>query len=72
MWRIRQAIARPVGDKGRTIRIPVHKVEKLNKIARAERTVTTEPGREPTAEELAELTGVQADEVALIKRSCVA
>jgi RNA polymerase primary sigma factor len=68
-WWIRQAIARAVADKARTIRIPVHVVEKLNKIARAERKVTSELGRDPTAEEIAELTGIPSDEVESIKRS---
>ena len=47
-WWIRQAIARALADKARTIRIPVHVVEKLNKIGRAERKLVTELGREPT------------------------
>jgi RNA polymerase primary sigma factor len=47
-WWIRQAIARALADKARTIRIPIHAVEKLGKIARAERKVTSELGREPT------------------------
>ena len=53
-WWIRQAIARALADKARTIRIPVHVVEKLNKIGRAERKLVTELGREPTADEKAE------------------
>ena len=52
-WWIRQAVARALADKARTIRIPVHVVEQLNKIARAERKLVTELGREPTAEEIA-------------------
>src|SRR5487761_1278160 len=67
-WWIRQAIA----DKARTIRIPVHVVEKLNKIGRAERKLVTELGREPTAEEIAEVTGIEPDEVESIKRSAQA
>ena len=51
-WWIRQAIARALADKARTIRIPVHVVEKLNKIGRAERKLVTELGREPTPEEM--------------------
>jgi RNA polymerase primary sigma factor len=58
-WWIRQAIARALADKARTIRIPVHVVEKLNKIGRAERKLVTELGREPTAEEIAEVTGIE-------------
>ena len=71
-WWIRQAIARALADKARTIRIPVHVVEKLNKIGRAERKVVSELGREPTAEEIAELTGVAPEEVESIKRSAQA
>jgi RNA polymerase primary sigma factor len=68
-WWIRQAIARALADKARTIRIPVHVVEKLNKIGRAERKVVSELGREPTGEEIAELTGIAPEEVERIKRS---
>ncbi len=71
-WWIRQAIARALADKARTIRIPVHVVEKLNKIGRAERKLVTELGREPTAEEIAEVTGIDPDEVDSIKRSAQA
>jgi RNA polymerase primary sigma factor len=68
-WWIRQAIARALADKARTIRIPVHVVEKLNKIGRAERKLVTELGREPTADEIAEVTGIDPKEVDSIKRS---
>ena len=68
-WWIRQAIARALADKARTIRIPVHVVEKLNKIGRAERKLVTELGREPTADEIAEVTGIDPEEVDSIKRS---
>ena len=71
-WWIRQAIARALADKARTIRIPVHVVEKLNKIGRAERKLVTELGREPTAEEIADVTGIEPDEVDSIKRSAQA
>ena len=71
-WWIRQAIARALADKARTIRIPVHVVEKLNKIGRAERKLVTELGREPTAEEIAEVTGIEPEEVESIKRSAQA
>ena len=50
------------------IRIPVHVVERLNKIGRAEHKLTTEFGREPTAEELAEVTGIEPEEVESIRR----
>jgi len=68
-WWIRQAIARALADKARTIRIPVHVVEKLNKIGRAERKMLSELGREPTAEEIAAVTGIAPEEVESIKRS---
>ena len=71
-WWIRQAIARALADKARTIRIPVHIVEKLNKIGRAERKLMTGLGREPTAEEIAEVAGIEPEEVASIKRSAQA
>src|SRR5436305_6560703 len=71
-WWIRQAIARALADKARMIRIPVHVVEKLNKIGRAERKLVTELGREPTPEEIADVTGIEPDEVDSIKRSAQA
>ena len=71
-WWIRQAIARSLADKARTIRIPVHIVEKLNRIGRAERKLITGLGREPTAEEIAEVTGIEPEEVESIKRSAQA
>ena len=71
-WWIRQAIARALADKARTIRIPVHVVEKLNQIGRAERKLVTGLGREPTAEEIAEVTGIEPEEIASIKRSAQA
>ena len=72
-WWIRQAIARSLADKARTIRIPVHVVEKLNKIGRAERSLVTALGREPTAEEIADLVaGIDPEEVEAIKRSAQA
>ena len=52
-WWIRQAVARAIADKGRTIRMPVHVVEKLNKISRSERKLRAELAREPTAHEIA-------------------
>jgi RNA polymerase primary sigma factor len=71
-WWIRQAIARALADKARTIRIPVHIVEKLKKIRRAERSLVTVLGREPTGEEIAAVTGIDPDEVDSIKRSAQA
>jgi RNA polymerase primary sigma factor len=52
-WWIRQAVTRAIADKGRTIRIPVHMVEKLNKVVHAERQLVQQLGREPTPEEIA-------------------
>jgi RNA polymerase primary sigma factor len=68
-WWIRQAVARALAEKARTIRIPVHIVEKLNKIGRAERKLVTALGREPTPGEIAEMTGIDREEVDSIKRS---
>ena len=53
-WWIRQAVARALADKARTIRMPVHIVERLQKMNRAERMLWTQLGREPTLEEIAE------------------
>ncbi len=68
-WWIRQAVARALADKGRTIRMPVHIVEKLNKIVRSERKLRAELGREPTAFEIAVDLDLDPDEVEQIRRS---
>jgi len=68
-WWIRQAVARALADKARTIRMPVHVVEKLNRIARAERTLRAELGREPNDAEIAEEVELTVDEVDQIRRS---
>jgi RNA polymerase primary sigma factor len=68
-WWIRQAVARAIADKGRTIRMPVHVVEKLNRILRAERKLRAERGREPTTEEIARDLDMSPEEVAQIRRS---
>ena len=52
-WWIRQAVTRAIADKGRTIRIPVHMVEKLNKVVHVERQLVQQLGREPSPEEIA-------------------
>ena len=52
-WWIRQAVTRAIADKGRTIRIPVHMVEKLNKVVHVERQLVQQLGREPTPQEIA-------------------
>ena len=56
-WWIRQAITRAIADQARTIRIPVHMVETINKMTRIQRTLVQELGREPTAEEVAAVMG---------------
>jgi RNA polymerase primary sigma factor len=68
-WWIRQAITRAIADHSRTIRIPVHMVETLNRISRVNRALVNEMGREPTPEELAQKTGVPARKVRLILES---
>jgi RNA polymerase primary sigma factor len=68
-WWIRQAVARALADKARTIRMPVHVVEKLNKIVRSERKLRAELGREPTAEEIGKDLDLTGDEVEHIRRS---
>src|SRR5246127_5008920 len=68
-WWIRQAVARALADKARTIRMPVHVVEKLNKIQRTERTLRTELGREPTSAEMADELEMDDDEVEEIRRT---
>jgi RNA polymerase primary sigma factor len=68
-WWIRQAVARATADKGRTIRMPVHVVEKLNRILRSERKLRAERGREPTIEEIARDLDMSCDEVEHIRRS---
>ena len=69
-WWIRQAIARAIADQARTIRIPVHMVETIYKITRAQRQLVQELGREPTAEEISErLEGaLSADRIREIQR----
>jgi RNA polymerase primary sigma factor len=68
-WWIRQAVARALADKSRTIRMPVHVVEKLNKIVRSERKLRGELGREPNAAEIAHDLDLSPDEVEQIRRS---
>jgi RNA polymerase primary sigma factor len=68
-WWIRQAITRAIADHSRTIRIPVHMVETLNRISRFQRLMLNELGREPTPEELAQRTGIPARKVRLILES---
>jgi len=68
-WWIRQAVARALADKARTIRMPVHIVEKLNKIVRSERKLRAELGREPTSAEIAREVELTPEEVEAIRRS---
>jgi RNA polymerase primary sigma factor len=62
-WWIRQAITRSIADQARTIRIPVHMIETINKLIRASRTLVQENGREPTPEELAEEMDMSIEKV---------
>ena len=67
-WWIRQAVTRAIADKGRTIRIPVHMVERLNKVVQVERQLVQSLGREPTPEEIAKDLDCTAREVRDILR----
>src|SRR6059036_3835433 len=71
-WWIRQAVARAIADKGRTIRMPVHVVEKLNRIHRSERKLRAELAREPTSAEIAVDLDLSIEEVEQIRRSAQA
>jgi RNA polymerase primary sigma factor len=68
-WWIRQAVARALADKGRTIRMPVHVVEKLNRIMRAERKLQAQNGRLPTSDELSRELDLPIDEIDQILRA---
>ena len=67
-WWIRQAVTRAIADKARTIRIPVHMVEKLNRVVHIERQLVQRLGREPRPDEIAAELGMTADEVREIQR----
>ena len=67
-WWIRQAITRAIADQARTIRIPVHMVETINKLTRMQRVLLQELGREPTPAEIAERMGVTEDRVREIQK----
>jgi len=67
-WWIRQAITRAIADQARTIRIPVHMVESINKVHRVQRQMLQDLEREPTVEELAEAVGLTEDRVREIQR----
>ncbi len=68
-WWIRQAVARALADKARTIRMPVHVVEKLNKILRVERKLRGEFGRDPSSAEIAAELELTAEEVDQVRRT---
>ncbi len=68
-WWIRQAITRAVADQARTIRIPVHMVETINKLVRIQRQLVQELRREPTAEEIGEKMGITAERVQQIQKT---
>ena len=62
-WWVRQAITRAIADQARTIRIPVHMIEIINKVNRTSRTLVQQMGREPTLEEIAEKMGMSLNRV---------
>jgi len=62
-WWIRQAVTRAIADQGRTIRVPVHMYEQINRLARASRQLVQELGRDPTTDEIAEELGVSSKKV---------
>ena len=68
-WWIRQSIARAIADKGRTVRLPVHVVDQVNKIMRAERDLGLQLGRDATTEEIADLLGFDPDVVEDLRRA---
>lgn len=68
-WWIRQAITRAIADQARTIRIPVHMIETINKLIRVARSMVQELGREPTPEEIAKKVGMPAEKVRKILRT---
>ena len=67
-WWIRQAITRAIADQARTIRVPVHMIERITKTARTERKLLRETGQEPNDEELALELGIDAQEVQEIRK----
>ncbi|MDI3318062.1 MAG: RNA polymerase sigma factor RpoD [Bacillota bacterium] len=67
-WWIRQAITRAIADQARTIRIPVHMVETINKLVRVQRQLLQELGRDPTPEEIGEAMGIDAERVREIQK----
>jgi RNA polymerase primary sigma factor len=68
-WWIRQAITRAIADQARTIRVPVHMIEAINKVARASRALVQEYGREPTPEEVAKKLAMPVDKVKSVMKA---
>jgi RNA polymerase primary sigma factor len=67
-WWIRQAVTRALADQGRTIRVPVHMIENINKVVRVQRQLVQELGREPTSEEIAQRLDTSVDKVRRTKK----
>jgi RNA polymerase sigma factor RpoD-like protein len=67
-WWVRQSISRAIADQGRTIRVPVHMYESLQKLTRTSRSLLQEYGREPTPEELADTTGIPVEKVRAVMK----
>jgi RNA polymerase primary sigma factor len=67
-WWIRQAVTRAIADKGRTIRVPVHMVEKINKYYRVQRSLAAQLNRDPTDDEVGSIMEVDAEEIVRIRR----
>jgi RNA polymerase primary sigma factor len=67
-WWVRQSISRAIADQGRTIRVPVHMYESLQKLTRMSRSLLQEYGREPTPDELAESTGIPVEKVRAVMK----
>lgn len=67
-WWIRQAITRAIADQARTIRIPVHMVETINKLVRIERQLIQELGRDPTNEEISKEMGIEVEKVREVRK----
>ncbi len=67
-WWVRQSISRAIADQGRTIRVPVHMYESLQKLTRMSRSLLQEYGREPTPDELAETTGIPVEKVRAVMK----
>lgn len=67
-WWIRQAITRAIADQARTIRIPVHMVETINKLVRVQRQLVQDLGRDPSNEEIAEIMGIEVEKVSEIRK----